>query len=172
MSFRGAALSGKAAEVLERETAIASRTIASLELAWFEGREPLHARSVLIVDEASMIDARTLGRLLAHAEDSAAPRSSSWAIRTQLQAIGAGDAYRGLLEQHARAYIGTIRRQAEPWQRAASEELAFGRVASALGLLRRRGRPPLDRGPGRRPSRPSSTATSATTGRRRARSFS
>ncbi len=130
-ALRGAALSGKAAEVLERETAISSRTIASLELAWSEGREPLHARSVLVVDESGMIDARTLGRLLAHAEDRGA-KVVLLGDPNQLQAIGAGDAYRGLLEQHASAHIGTIRRQAEPWQRVASEDLAFGRVASAL----------------------------------------
>jgi ATP-dependent exoDNAse (exonuclease V) alpha subunit len=39
----------------------------------------------------------------------------------QLKAIGAGDAFRGLLEQHPSARIDTIiRRQHEPRQREAS----------------------------------------------------
>ena len=59
----------------------------------------------------------------------AASPSSSSASTT---AIGAGDAFRGLLELHPSATLDTIRRQAEPWQREASAHLAAGRVATAL----------------------------------------
>ncbi len=99
--------------------------------AWSGGRERLPPRSVLVIDEAGMIDARTLGRVLAHAEERGA-KVILLGDPDQLKAIGAGDAYRGLLEQHPSAQIGTIRRQEEPWQRMASEQLAAGRVASAL----------------------------------------
>lgn len=131
IEVRGAALAGKAAEVLQRETGIPSRTIASLEQAWSEGQDRLAPRSVLVIDEAGMIDARTLGRVLAHAEERGA-KVILLGDPDQLKAIGAGDAFRGLLEQHASAQIGTIRRQEEPWQRSASEQLAAGRVAPAL----------------------------------------
>jgi hypothetical protein len=131
VEVRGAALAGKAAEVLQRETGIPSRTLASLEQAWSEGRDRLAPRSVLLIDEAGMIDSRTLGRVLAHAEERGA-KVILLGDPDQLKAIGAGDAFRGLLEQHPSAQIGTIRRQEEPWQRMASEQLAAGRVASAL----------------------------------------
>src|SRR3546814_10513282 len=49
---RGAALSGIAAENLEGGSAIASRTIASMEYQWEQGRELLGPRDVLVIDEA------------------------------------------------------------------------------------------------------------------------
>uniref|UniRef100_UPI0025E88B72 MobA/MobL family protein n=1 Tax=uncultured Caulobacter sp. TaxID=158749 RepID=UPI0025E88B72 len=52
---RGAALSGIAAESLEAGSGIASRTIASLEHGWAQGRDVLTARDVLVIDEAGMI---------------------------------------------------------------------------------------------------------------------
>jgi hypothetical protein len=135
----GAALAGKAAEVLQTETGIPSRTLASLEHAWSEGAAHLHARSVLLLDEAGMIDVRQLGRILAHAEERGA-KVVLLGDPDQLKAIGAGDAFRGLLEQHPSARIDAIRRQHEPWQREASEHLAGGRVASALDSYEEAGR--------------------------------
>jgi ATP-dependent exoDNAse (exonuclease V) alpha subunit len=57
----------------------------------------------------------------------------------QLKPIGPGEAYRGHLEQHAPARLETIRRQTEPWQREASEDLAGGRVAPALDAYEQAG---------------------------------
>ncbi|HEV3459847.1 MAG TPA: AAA family ATPase [Thermoanaerobaculia bacterium] len=136
---RGAALAGKAAEVLQAETGVPSRTLASLEHAWSEGADRLHPRSVLLVDEAGMVEVRRLGRILAHAEDSGA-KVVLLGDPDQLKAIGAGDAFRGLLEQFPSARIDTIRRQHEPWQRTASEQLAGGRVAAALDTYEEAGR--------------------------------
>ena len=137
--IRGAALAGKAAEVLQTETGVPSRTLASLERAWSEGADRLHPRSVLLVDEAGMIDVRQLGRILAQAEERGA-KVVLLGDPDQLKAIGAGDAFRGLLEQHQSARIDAIRRQHEPWQREASEHLAGGRVASALDTYEEAGR--------------------------------
>jgi Ti-type conjugative transfer relaxase TraA len=135
----GAALAGKAAEVLQTETGVPSRTLASLERAWAEGTERLDARSVLLVDEAGMVEVRRLGHILAHAEERGA-KVVLLGDPDQLKAIGAGDAFRGLLEQHPSAQIDAIRRQHEPWQRAASEQLAGGRIASALDRYEDAGR--------------------------------
>src|SRR3546814_1903730 len=49
---RGAALSGIAAENLEGGSAIASRTIASMEYQWEQGRELLGPRDVLVIDRS------------------------------------------------------------------------------------------------------------------------
>src|SRR3546814_18798283 len=65
---RGAALSGIAAENLEGGSAIASRTIASMEYRWEQGRELLGPRDVLVIDEAGMIGTRQLECVLSPAE--------------------------------------------------------------------------------------------------------
>src|SRR3546814_9199901 len=63
---RGAALSGIAAENLEGGSAISSRTIASLEYQWDQGRELLTNRDVLVIDEAGMIGKRQMERSEEH----------------------------------------------------------------------------------------------------------
>jgi hypothetical protein len=69
---RGAALSGIAAENLEGESGIGSRTIASLEHAWEQGRDPLTRNDILVVDEAGMIGTRQMERVLSHAREAGA----------------------------------------------------------------------------------------------------
>ena len=51
---------------------IESRTIASLEWAWAQGKERLGPRDVLVIDEAGMIGSRQLGRVLAEARKAGA----------------------------------------------------------------------------------------------------
>ncbi len=48
----GAALAGKAAEGLEDSSGIKSRTLASWELTWANGRDTLHRGDVVVIDEA------------------------------------------------------------------------------------------------------------------------
>ncbi|BAR63706.1 Dtr system oriT relaxase (plasmid) [Bradyrhizobium diazoefficiens] len=55
----GAALAGKAAEGLEKEAGIASRTLASWELAWSNGRE-LDDKTIFVLDEAGMVSSRQM----------------------------------------------------------------------------------------------------------------
>jgi len=128
---RGAALSGIAADSLEGGSGIASRTIASLEHAWGQGRELLTSRDVLVIDEAGMIGSRQMGRVLTVAERAGA-KVVLVGDAEQLQAIEAGAAFRALTERHGAAEITEIRRQSEDWQKAATRELATGRTAAAL----------------------------------------
>ena len=128
---RGAALSGIAAESLEGGSGIASRTIASLEHGWAQGRDVLTARDVLVIDEAGMIGSRQMGRVLA-AADLAGAKVVLVGDAEQLQAIEAGAAFRALTERHGAAEITEIRRQRADWQREATRELATGRTGVAL----------------------------------------
>ncbi|MGX9182294.1 AAA family ATPase, partial [Mesorhizobium sp. BHbdii] len=89
---RGAALSGIAAENLESGSGISSRTIASLEHGWGQGRDLLTERDVLVIDEAGMVGTRQLERVLSHAADVGA-KVVLVGDPQQLQAIEAGAAF-------------------------------------------------------------------------------
>ncbi|WP_296743798.1 Ti-type conjugative transfer relaxase TraA [Mesorhizobium sp.] len=130
-NVRGAALSGIAAENLEGGSGIQSRTIASLEHAWGQGREQLGPRDVLVVDEAGMIGSRQMERVLSHARDAGA-KVVLVGDPEQLQAIEAGAAFRSVTERHGAAEITEIRRQREDWQRDATRALATGRTGEAI----------------------------------------
>jgi len=130
-TVRGAALSGIAAENLEGGSGIQSRTIASLEHAWGQGREQLGPKDVLVVDEAGMIGSRQMERVLSQARDAGA-KVVMVGDPEQLQAIEAGAAFRSVTERHGAAEITEIRRQREDWQRDATRALATGRTGEAI----------------------------------------
>jgi Ti-type conjugative transfer relaxase TraA len=128
---RGVALSGIAAENLESGSGISSRTIASMEHGWQQGRDRLTARDVLVIDEAGMVGTRQLERVLSHAADAGA-KVVLVGDPQQLQAIEAGAAFRSIHERHGGAQIGEVRRQQEDWQRDATRDLATGRTGDAI----------------------------------------
>ncbi|CAL75142.1 putative conjugal transfer protein; TraA [Bradyrhizobium sp. ORS 278] len=135
---RGVALSGIAAENLESGSGIASRTIASLEHGWGQGRDLLKSSDVLVIDEAGMVGTRQLERVLSHAAEAGA-KVVLVGDPQQLQAIEAGAAFRSIHERHGSAEIGDVRRQREDWQRDATRDLATGEVGHALEAYRAHG---------------------------------
>ena len=135
MSVRGVALSGIAAENLEIGSGIASRTIASMEHGWSQGRDLLTSSDVLVIDEAGMVGTRQMERVLSHARDEGA-KVILVGDPQQLQAIEAGAAFRSIAERHGAAEITDIRRQQEGWQREATRQLATGRTGEALDAYR------------------------------------
>jgi len=127
----GLALSGIAAENLESGSGIASRTIASLEHQWSQGRELLSSRDILVVDEAGMIGTRQMERIVREVEKRGA-KLVLVGDPEQLQAIEAGAAFRSIAERHGAQEISEVRRQREDWQRDATRHLATGRTAQAI----------------------------------------
>ncbi|MFO1098698.1 MAG: Ti-type conjugative transfer relaxase TraA [Xanthobacteraceae bacterium] len=128
---RGVALSGIAAENLESGSGIASRTIASMEHGWGQGRDRLTARDILVIDEAGMVGTRQLERVLSHAAEAGA-KVVLVGDPQQLQSIEAGAAFRSIHERHSGAEICEVRRQREDWQRNATRDLATGRTDDAI----------------------------------------
>ena len=135
---RGAALSGIAAEGLEQGSGIASRTIASLEHQWGQGRELLTSRDVLVIDEAGMVGTRQMERVLSAAADAGA-KVVLVGDPQQLQAIEAGAAFRAIHERHGGVEISEVRRQHEVWQQYATRHLATGRTGQAIHAYGERG---------------------------------
>lgn len=136
---QGLAPSGIAAENLEGGSGIASRTIASAEHQWAQGRDLLTSRHVLVIDEAGMIGSRQVERVMAEAETRGA-KVVLVGDPQQLQAIEAGAAFRSIAEQHGAVEITEVRRQREDWQRDATRHLATGRTGDAIGAYEERGR--------------------------------
>lgn len=135
---RGLALSGIAAENLESGSGIASRTIASLEHQWAQGRDLLSPDDVLVIDEAGMIGSRQMERIVSQAEKRGA-KLVLVGDPEQLQAIEAGAAFRSIAERHGAMEVTQVRRQYEDWQRAATRQLATGRTAEAVRAYEERG---------------------------------
>src|SRR3546814_365301 len=128
---RGAALSGIAAEGLENGSGIASRTIASMEHGWSQGRDMLGPRDILVIDEAGMVGTRQMERVLSHAADAGA-KVVLVGDPQQLQAIEAGAAFRVIHERHGGVEITEVRRQHIEWQQDATRQLATGRTGEAI----------------------------------------
>jgi len=138
LAVKGAALAGIAAENLQVAAGIQSRTLASYELAWSGGRDPLTPNDVLVIDEAGMIGTRQLARVLEVAEKAHA-KVVLVGDPEQLQAIEAGAPFRGIAAQHGVAELHQVHRQRQEWQRAATGDLAAGRTRQALAVYEAKG---------------------------------
>ncbi len=127
----GAALAGKAADGLQNASGIPSRTLASYELSWKNGRNLLQPGDVLVVDEAGMVGSRQLARFV---EEIHKRRAKLVLVGDpdQLQPINAGTPFRDITNKIGYAELNEIRRQKIAWQRQASYDLAKGRVAEAM----------------------------------------
>jgi Ti-type conjugative transfer relaxase TraA len=137
-SVHGAALSGKAAEGLEQSSGIASRTLASWEAGWSAGRGGLGKGDVFVIDEAGMVSSRQLASFIGAAEKAGA-KIVLVGDPEQLQPIQAGAAFRAVAERVGFAELAQVRRQAEGWQRRASQEFARHRTQDGLAVYADRG---------------------------------
>jgi len=131
----GGALAGKAAEGLEKEEGIGSRTLSSWERRWSQGRDQLDDKTVLVLDEAGMVSSRQMAFFV-----EAATRAGAKLVLIgdpeQLQPIEAGAAFRAITDRIGYAELDTIYRQKEQWMRDASLDLARGNIGRAIDAYR------------------------------------
>ncbi len=135
----GAALAGKAAEGLEKEAGILSRTLSSWELRWAQGRDQLDDKTVMVLDEAGMVSSKQMALLV----EEATVRGAKLILigdPEQLQPIEAGAAFRAITDRIGYAELETIYRQREQWMRDASLDLARGNIAKAVESYSANGR--------------------------------
>jgi Ti-type conjugative transfer relaxase TraA len=137
-TVKGAALAGIAAENLEVAAGIHARTLASYELAWNNGRDPLTKNDILVIDEAGMIGTRQLEHVLEVAEKAHA-KVVLVGDPEQLQAIEAGAPFRGITAAHGMSSLTEVRRQKTAWQRIATQSLSTSKTADALSAYGKHG---------------------------------
>ena len=102
------------------------------------GRTSWDRRTVVVVDEAAMLDSRVTGELLAEARRTRAKVILAGDDR-QLASIERGGLFSELRQRHGSAEISEITRQRTDWQRQAARDLAEGRFAEAVAAFDRAG---------------------------------
>ena len=152
----GCAPTGRAARELQLGSGIQSRTVAGLlwrsdptlgqvlghearqvgralagKPTYAMGAERLTGGTILVVDEASIIGAQDLNRLLRVA-DHAKAKVVLVGDRRQFEAITMPGAFDFLVEKFGAAKLADVQRQHEPWQQDAIRQVAAGDVRGAL----------------------------------------
>lgn len=135
----GGALAGKAAEGLEKEAGIVSRTLSSWELRWNQGRGQLDEKTVFVLDEAGMVSSRQMA-MFVETVTRAGAKLVLVGDPEQLQPIEAGAAFRAIADRIGYAELETIYRQREQWMRDASLDLARGNVGKAIAAYQSNGK--------------------------------
>ena len=134
----GGALAGKAAEGMEKEAAIAARTLASWERRWGKGTDLLDSKTVFVMDEAGMVASRQMA-LFVEAVARAGAKLVLVGDSEQLQPIEAGAAFRAIHDRIGYVVLENVRRQKQDWMRKASVDFARGRTAAAIDAYRAHG---------------------------------
>ena len=143
----GCGPSARAAVELQTSAGIQSTTIHSF-LNRVEGHtdergvyhppvQKLDNKSVIVVDEAGMVDSRLQGRILTEAEKARA-RVILIGDNKQLTAVAAGGLFGHLAKRLNAVELTEIRRQAEPEHKAAIKQVRRGEVAEALNYYESR----------------------------------
>ena len=102
------------------------------------GRDRWGPRTVVIVDEAAMLDTDILDRVML-AADRAGARLLLVGDDRQLQSVQRGGLFAPVAALAGSMELSQVRRQKESWQREASEAFAAGDIAAAVGAYADRG---------------------------------
>jgi Ti-type conjugative transfer relaxase TraA len=133
---KGLALSGIVAQNLSKDANIEhSKTIHSFLSNYQDGYEVIGKKTVLVVDEASLVGTKQLSEIVKLTEDHQA-KLIMVGDNQQLQAIDAGGAYRGVINATSHAGLDEIQRQSKAEDKQASLNLATGNVEAAFNHYR------------------------------------
>jgi conjugative relaxase-like TrwC/TraI family protein len=136
IELRAATPTWRAANVMRSE-GLPAMSIASLlvelDRAEHEGAEGLPQGSVLLIDEAGMVDSETLARLLAHAERAEA-KLVLVGDPEQLSEIEAGGLFRELANRTDPIHLDEVIRHEHELDRVAAKRIREGQGREALGL--------------------------------------
>jgi Ti-type conjugative transfer relaxase TraA len=115
-----------------------SATVHSELFALNNNRTSWNDKTVVIVDEAAMIDTRLMAMVTAHAHDAHAKLILVGDDR-QLSSIDRGGMFGTLKDRHGAAELTEVRRQFKLDERRASEMMAEGNFHDALGIYQQKG---------------------------------
>lgn len=115
-----------------------ARTLHSELFALDQGQTQWNSRTVIILDEAAMIDTRNMGKLAAYARDTGAKLILVGDER-QLSSIERGGMFGLLKSRHGAAELREVRRQEAEEDRVASRLMANGNYRDALLSYQRKG---------------------------------
>ncbi len=126
----------------ELETGALSEGSLDWAIQWaerrLERRRGLDEKTVLVVDEAGMVDSRQMTDIIRRTEAAGAKLVLVGDSR-QLQPIQAGAAFRAMAREFGYAELTDIRRQTAAWQRHATSLLATGKVHKGIMEYAKRG---------------------------------
>ena len=134
----GLAPTNAVAQDLAKDGFTEAGTVHAALFALKNGRTAWDRKTVVIVDEAAMSDARITGELLAAARQAGAKLILAGDDR-QLASIERGGLFTELKQRHGAADISTVTRQRVDWQRQAAHDLAEGRFAEAVAAFDKAG---------------------------------
>lgn len=137
--IHGAATAAVAAQNLETESGIPTRTIASLLDAIVNGKDPLRGVDVLAIDEANLTDDRDRAQLYLQAATHGT-KIVEVGDGKQLRGVGMGSLFGRIHEIVDGAELRNNRRQAEEDERAAVEAWRDGRYVEAFSIWQGNGR--------------------------------
>ena len=113
-------------------------TIHSELFALNNGRTSWTPQTVVVVDEAAMLDTKLMAMVTAHAHDSGAKLILVGDDR-QLSSIDRGGMFGALKDRHGAAALTEVKRQHKIDDRRAAEMLAEGNFHDALGIYEQKG---------------------------------
>ena len=134
----GLAPTNRVAKNLGNDGFTYARTVHSELFALNNGRTSWDAKTVVMVDEAAMLDTKLMAMLTAHAQDAGAKLILAGDDR-QLSSIDRGGMFGVLKDRHGAAVLSEVKRQQKVDDRRASEMMAEGNFHDALGIYERKG---------------------------------
>jgi Ti-type conjugative transfer relaxase TraA len=134
----GCAPSGKAAAELQAGTGIDSRTAHRLLNDVARGREKIDSKTVIVLDEAAMVDSRLMHRLSTVTHASGA-KLIEVGDQKQIQPVGPGAHFKHQAEALGHARLTEVHRQREEWRRESVKQMSQGDAAKAMQTYCERG---------------------------------